>query len=143
MSTDASNVQPAAESDDAAVRNVLARFALLADEGEISQIAGLFASDGVWQAGETVFSGRQAIAAGIASMRGAGHVGPQSGMRHLLGAAVVAFPQPGVAVARCYWLLIATLEELSMAAMGEFRVDLRKQLERWRIARHEAFVLAM
>ncbi|CAN5691237.1 hypothetical protein BH09ACT8_BH09ACT8_59500 [soil metagenome] len=75
--------------DDAAIRNLIARIAQLADSGDADTYASCFTVDAAWEMPEAPRRGRADIRAGSQARRVAGEIGPGSGSRHLVGTTVV------------------------------------------------------
>lgn len=77
-------------ADEAEIRNLLARIAQLADEGDLDDYVACFTADAVWGgAGFPERRGQAAILAGARERRAGGTAGPGSATRHLISTALV------------------------------------------------------
>lgn len=76
--------------DHLAIRNTLARLALLADGGDLGEYVGLFTADAVWDMpGSPPKHGQDDIRAGAHDRRDSGMTGPGSNTRHLISTIAV------------------------------------------------------
>lgn len=76
--------------DEAEIRNLLARIAQLADEGDLADYIACFTDSATWGgAGFPERRGHAAILAGARERRASGTAGPGSQTRHLVSTAVV------------------------------------------------------
>ncbi|MBY0401163.1 nuclear transport factor 2 family protein [Myxococcota bacterium] len=77
-------------ADEAEIRNLLARIAQLADEGELDDYVACFTPSATWGgAGFPERRGHAAILAGARERRAGGTAGPGSKTRHLISTSVV------------------------------------------------------
>ncbi len=75
--------------DDAAIRNLIARIAQLADTGDARQYGQCFTPDARWDMPGAPRRGRADITAGSHERRAAGEIGPGSATRHMVGTIAV------------------------------------------------------
>lgn len=115
---------------------MLAAFARLADEGTLDELGNLFAEDVEWSMAGTTWRGRSEVLAGLGSMRGLGHAGPESGNRHVLTNQEVHVDGER-ATARSYFLLVNRATPAAILAVGSYRDELVRERGGWLISRRE------
>lgn len=121
-------------SDDAEIRNVVARVALLADEGDLEEYVDLFADDALWEMPGSAIQGRENLLAGAIERRAAGTVGPGSNTRHVITTQAVAV-DGDEAVSDVYWQFwVNTASEPSIALFGRYRDRLVRTDGGWKLA---------
>ena len=121
-------------SDDAAIRNLVARLAQLADGGELEEYVGLFADDALWEMPGSAVQGRENLLAGAVERRAAGTVGPGSNTRHVITTQAVAV-DGDEAVSDTYWQFwVNTATEPSVALFGTYRDRLVRTDGGWKLA---------
>ncbi len=121
-------------SDDAAIRNVVARLAQLADEGDLEEYTGLFADDALWEMPGAAIRGRENLLAGAIERRAAGTVGPGSNTRHVITTQAVAV-DGNEATSDAYWQFwVNTAAEPSVALFGTYRDRLVRTEGGWKLA---------
>lgn len=121
-------------SDDAAVRNVVARLAQLADGGELGEYVGLFADDALWEMPGAAIQGRENLLAGAIERRAAGTVGPGSNTRHVITTQAVSV-DGDEAVSDTYWQFwVNTATEPAVALFGTYRDRLVRTDGGWKLA---------
>ena len=121
-------------SDDAAIRNVVARLAQLGDEGDLEEYAGLFADDALWEMPGAAIQGRENLLSGAIERRAAGTVGPGSNTRHVITTQTVAV-DGDEAVSCAYWQFwVNTAAEPSVALFGMYRDRLVRTESGWKLA---------
>lgn len=76
--------------DDAAIRNLIARIAHLADTGEVKDYLDCFTVDARWDMPGAPRRGRADIRSGSEARRAAGEAGPGSASRHVVGTIAVS-----------------------------------------------------
>ncbi|MGC7101796.1 nuclear transport factor 2 family protein [Amycolatopsis lurida] len=117
------------------ITNVLYAFARLVDEGTLEQVGALFTDDIEWSMTGAIWRGREEVLAGLGSMRELGHAGPESGNRHVVTNQEVHVSDDE-ATARSYFLLVSR-DAPSIVAIGAYRDVLRREDDRWLLARRE------
>ena len=121
-------------SDDAAIRNVVARLAQLADEGDLEEYTGLFADDALWEMPGAAIRGRENLLAGAIERRAAGTVGPGSNTRHVITTQAVSV-DGNEATSDAYWQFwVNTAAEPSVALFGTYRDRLVRTEGGWKLA---------
>ena len=121
-------------SDDAAIRNVVARLAQLADDGDLEEYAGLFADDARWEMPGSAIEGRENLLAGAIERRAAGTVGPGSNTRHVITTQAVAV-DGDEAASDTYWQFwVNTATEPSVALFGTYRDRFIRTGDGWKLA---------
>ena len=121
-------------SDDAAIRNVVARLAQLADEGDLEEYVELFADDALWEMPGAAIQGRDNLLAGAIERRAAGTVGPGSNTRHVITTQAVAVDGDD-ATSDVYWQFwVNTATEPSIALFGTYSDRLVRTSEGWKLA---------
>jgi 3-phenylpropionate/cinnamic acid dioxygenase small subunit len=140
---------PAGSSDDGEIRSLLARLALLADQGEVADYLALFTQDAVWvvpaiaQTGVTASerAGVDAIGAGVRERREAGVQGPGTDTAHVVTTTAIRFTGDDEAVAESRWLFLAdTTGAPRVQSIGRYTDTLRRTAAGWRLARREILV---
>ncbi|MDE0117439.1 MAG: nuclear transport factor 2 family protein [bacterium] len=121
-------------SDDAAIRNVVARLAQLADEGDLEEYAGLFADDARWEMPESSIQGRENLLAGAIERRAAGTVGPGSNTRHVVTTQAVTVTGDEAASDSYWQFWVNTASEPSVALFGTYRDRLVRTDGGWKLA---------
>ena len=89
--------------DELEIRNIIARLAQLADDGDLDEYVSLFAEDGIWNFGKMRRRGRADIMAGAKERRAAKTQGPGTNTRHVATTTAVKL-QGEAATARSYIL---------------------------------------
>ena len=121
-------------SDELAVRNVVARLAMLADEGDLEEYADLFTDDARWDMPGGELQGRDNLLAGAIERRAAGTVGPGSNTRHVIATQAVVV-DGDEAASDAYWQFWAnTATEPSVALFGTYRDRLVRTDAGWKLA---------
>ncbi len=121
-------------SDDAAIKNVVARLAMLADEGDLEEYVDLFTDDARWDMPGGELQGRENLLAGAIERRAAGTVGPGSNTRHVITTQAVTV-NGDEAVSDAYWQFwVDTATEPSIALFGTYRDLLARTENGWKLA---------
>ncbi len=121
-------------SDELAVRNLVARLAMLADEGDLGDYVELFAEDARWDMPGGELEGRESLLAGAIERRAAGTVGPGSNTRHVITTQSVAV-DGDEAVSDAYWQFwVNTATEPSIALFGTYHDQLVRTEGGWKLA---------
>ena len=85
----AEHSEPSTALDDAAIRNLIARIAHLADTGDINDYVNCFTVDARWDMPGAPRRGRADIRCGSKARRAAGQAGPGSATRHVVSTIAV------------------------------------------------------
>src|SRR5215475_14712495 len=97
--------RPARAADELEIRNLIARAAHLADDGDLGEVAALWTEDGVWTSpAEGSRTGAAQIVAGARDRRARGTSGPGSGSRHFVTTVLVTFEDADNAVVESNFL---------------------------------------
>ncbi|WP_420434317.1 nuclear transport factor 2 family protein [Candidatus Poriferisocius sp.] len=121
-------------SDELAVRNVVARLAMLSDGGDLEEYVDLFTDDARWDMPGGELQGRENLLAGAIERRAAGTVGPGSNTRHVITTQAVAVDGEE-AVSDSYWQFWAnTAAEPSIALFGTYHDRLVRTEDGWKLA---------
>lgn len=121
-------------SDDAAIRNVVARLAILADEGDLEEYVDLFTDDARWDMPGGELQGRDNLLAGAIERRAAGTVGPGSNTRHVITTQAVAVDGDEAASDSYFQFWVNTATEPSIALFGTYRDRLVRTESGWKLA---------
>lgn len=121
-------------SDDAAIRNVVARLAILADEGDLEEYVDLFTDDARWDMPGGELQGRDNLLAGAIERRAAGTVGPGSNTRHVITTQAVAVDGDEAASDSYFQFWVNTATEPSIALFGTYRDRLVQTESGWKLA---------
>jgi len=129
-------------ADDVAIRNLVARFAYLADTSDVDELGGeymaVFTEDASWGPAGHERRGCADILEGAVARRRGGELGPGTNSRHVITTQEVRFDGPDTAISDSYYLLIAnTLAHPSIRGAGLYRDRLRREEGGWRIASRE------
>jgi uncharacterized protein (TIGR02246 family) len=120
------------------IRNVIARVAHLADDGDLEEYASLFTEDGSWEYPGGPRRGRADILAGARERRSQKVTGPGSNTRHVITTLAVHVEDATTAVADSYWLFWRdTTTSPALFNMGHYHDVVRHVDGAWRIARRE------
>lgn len=135
-------------ADELEIRNVIARLAHLADEGDLGEYLTLFTEDAVWQMPTNPVlglearrhQGHAAILAGAQERRASGLQGPGTHTRHVITTLWVEFPDgdPDRALAHAYWhFIVDTDSEPRMRGTGRYYNEMRRTPAGWKLARRD------
>lgn len=121
-------------SDELAIRNVVARVAMLADEGDLEEYVDLFTDNARWDMPGGELQGRENLLAGAIERRAAGNVGPGSNTRHVITTQSVVV-DGDEAASDAYWQFwVNTAAEPSIALFGTYRDRLVRTDGEWKLA---------
>jgi len=123
------------------IRNVIGKFAHLADSGDLVEYVSLMTDDGVW-AHPTLGTrtGRDDILAGAQERR---EGGKKSGgrFRHMVTTQWVEFDDDDHASSHLYWILLnATNSPPVVQNTGRYDDELRRTPEGWKLARRDIVI---
>lgn len=120
------------------IRNVIARIALLADQGDLDEYAEQFTQDSDWGFPGAPRHGRADIRAGAEARRADGITGPGSHTRHVITNIAVRVDGSDSAVAESYFVFLqATTTAPTILNMGVYHDTFVRQGRAWRLARRE------
>jgi 3-phenylpropionate/cinnamic acid dioxygenase small subunit len=117
--------------DDAAIRNLIARVAQLADTGDAEEYAQCFTLDARWDMPGAPRRGRADILAGSQARRDSGEIGPGSATRHVVGTVTVDV-NGDTARARSYFQFFAqTTTTPHVRLIGEYDDQFVRSPDGW------------
>jgi hypothetical protein len=117
------------------IRNLVARLAHLADDGNLEEYLQLFTEDGSWShAGETPLVGRAAIREGAERRISESVQGPGSGTRHLNTTLYVEVEGATDARAVSYYLYLGTHGGVAPLKTGRYLDQFRRTEAGWKLA---------
>lgn len=122
-----------AAADDAAIRNLLGRTALLGDEGAPEDYRQVYAPEAVWRMGAVEQRGQDEIVAAAAARRANGISGPGTGTRHLLIPLVIEVSGDSASAVS----YLAFLAGTSVAVVSTYRDKLVRTSAGWRISERD------
>lgn len=124
-------------SDDLEIRNLLARLAHLADDGDLDEYLQLYAEDAIWEgaAGFGRQEGHAAILAGARERRSSGTTGPGTHSRHILTTIDVEVDGDHARSKSCFLFYTGTDASPSLQVMGVYEDEHRRTPQGWRLAR--------
>jgi len=121
--------------DEAAIRNLLARVAQLADEGDLADYVACFSEHATWGgAGFPERKGHEALLAGARERRATGTAGPGSRTRHLLSTAVVEVDGDRARARSIFLFYRDTTSEPKLDRMGVWEDRLERTPAGWKLA---------
>jgi ketosteroid isomerase-like protein len=126
---------PTADTDDAAIRNLIASMAFATDDGSLESYAALLSEGCTWQmpGGDPVV-GRAAIVESARTRRETGALGPGSGTRHHV-TTVAVHVDGDTASSEALWQFWGGLPATpALKAMGRYRDTFTRTPEGWRYA---------
>jgi uncharacterized protein (TIGR02246 family) len=133
--TDALVAQTAAELK---IRNLIARIALLADQGDLDEYVDQFTEDAVWAFPGGPRQGCADIRSGAEERRAGGVTGPGSNTRHVITTVSVQLGGEDAATADSYFLFYQhTTTAPTLFNMGHYHDTLTQQGDVWRLARRD------
>jgi len=121
-------------SDDAAIRNVVARLAMLSDGGDLEEYVDLFTDDARWDMPGGALQGRDNLLAGAIERRETGTVGPGSNTRHVIATQTVEVDGDEAVSDAYFQFWVNTATEPSMALFGTYRDRLVRTGDGWKLA---------
>jgi uncharacterized protein (TIGR02246 family) len=123
---------------DLEVRNLIARVAHLADDGDLDEYALLFTEDSSWEFPGAPRRGRADILVGAQARRSEKLTGPGSSSRHVITTTAVRVVDQATALGDSYWLFFReTTTSPVLAGIGHYHDTARCEDGVWRIARRE------
>ena len=137
-------------ADEAAIRNLIGRVALLADTTpDLDLYLALFTEDAVWdfpgdaaqQLSASRTQGHAAILADRQQRRSTGFQGPGTHTRHLVTVLAVHVDGSDAATADSYWMYLNHTDTApALQSMGQYRDSLVRTAEGWKLA-HRQIIL--
>jgi uncharacterized protein (TIGR02246 family) len=122
---------------ESAIRNLVTRFAHLADDGELDEYMQVFTADAEWNMPGGERRGHADIRAGAEERRATRTTGPGSGTRHVITTLSFAF-DGDTPTAQSYFLFFGdTTSAPTVRIMGVYRDRFRHEDGRWRLARRD------
>lgn len=123
--------------DDAAIRNLIARIAHLADTGDANEYARCFTSDARWEMPGAPRRGRFDIMAGSQARRATGEIGPGSATRHVVSSIVVDV-DGDTARARSYFQFFTqTTTSPHLQLVGQYDDEFVRSRNGWLLAHRQ------
>ena len=120
------------------IRNLIARMAQLADDGDLDEYILSFTSDASWEFPGGPRRGRDDILNGAIQRRSEGVTGPGSASRHVITTTVVRVEDATTATADSYWSFWReTTTSPALFNMGHYHDTVRFDDGAWRIARRQ------
>jgi len=130
-------------SDDAEIRNLIARIAQTADSGTVEEYLACFTDDAEWAMpanpalglAASSRQGHDAIREGVVERRTAGVQGPGSSSRHVITTTAITVTAD-TATARSYWQYwndTATAPKVN--SMGQYDDEFRRTGQGWQLSR--------
>jgi uncharacterized protein (TIGR02246 family) len=120
------------------IRNVIARIAILADQGDLDEYAGQFTEDSVWDFPSAPRRGRADIRAGAAARRAERITGPGTSSRHVITTVAVTVESADRATADSYFVFLQhTTTSPTILNMGVYHDTFVCQGQAWRLAHRQ------
>ncbi len=128
-------------ADDLEIRNLVARFAHLADGSgpdDLDEYMDVFTENATWGAPGHERRGRADILEGAQERRRKGQLGPGTHSQHIVTTQAVRFEGPDSAVSDSYYLMLSdTAATPAIRGSGRYHDVLRREDGRWKIASRE------
>jgi hypothetical protein len=127
-------------ADEADIRNVIARLAHLADDGDLeADYVRLFTDDAVWGRPGEEHKGHEDILAGARERRRIGMQGPGTNTHHVNTTLWVSLTGPDEAHAESYWFFVRDTTSAApvLASIGRYVDDFRRTPHGWKLARRQ------
>lgn len=125
-------------ADELAVRNLVARFAHLADMSgadDLDEYMDMFTDDASWEMPGNERHGKAAILAGARERRQAGQQGPGANSRHVITTLAVRV-EGDEAIADSYFLAVRDTDSVPAIGMiGHYHDTFRRHGDGWKLAR--------
>jgi ketosteroid isomerase-like protein len=123
-------------ADEADIRNVIARLAHLADDGDLNEYVLLFTDDGTWERPGEKIRGRQDLLAGARQRRESGIQGPGTNTHHVNTTLWVQLDGADEASAQSYYLMVGDTDTAAPAirSIGRYLDTFRRTAEGWKLA---------
>ncbi|HVW45208.1 MAG TPA: nuclear transport factor 2 family protein [Amycolatopsis sp.] len=126
-------------TDEAEIRNLIARIAHLADDGDVDEYLSHWCEDASWEGGgRPRLSGHEALRAGVLQRRADGVQGPGTGKRHVNTTLWVDVDvRDGSATAQSYFLMLAPETGTTghvVSLTGRYDDRFRRTADGWKFA---------
>ncbi|TMK62066.1 MAG: nuclear transport factor 2 family protein [Actinobacteria bacterium] len=132
-------VSDRAVADELEVRNVIARLAQLADDGDLDEYVSLFTADAEWLIPGNHRIGHDVIRSGAVERREQGVTGPGSGTRHVISTISVVVAGDEATAKSYYQYYGDTATKPTLRMMGHYQDRFVRTPDGWKLARREAF----
>jgi 3-phenylpropionate/cinnamic acid dioxygenase small subunit len=119
--------------DEAAVRNLIARIAHLADDGSLDEYVECFTLDARWDMPGGPRRGRPDIRAGSQARRAAGETGPGSATRHTVGTIAVEVHDDRARATSYFQFFGQTRSAPRLLLMGRYDDEFLRGRRGWRL----------
>lgn len=120
--------------DELEIRNVLARLAQGADDGDLNEYVRLFAEDGSWQAPDgSIREGRSDLLAGAQARRAGGIQGPGTNTFHVVTNTVVNLDGDQATSTSYYQFYGNTDATPEIRRTGIYRDEFRRTADGWKM----------
>ena len=121
--------------DEAEIRALITKLALIVDEGSLEDYDAVYAPDAIWETGDDTHRGIEAIRAASMRRRADGMTGPGSGGRHLVTPMRIEI-EGNTAVGWTYFIfLVGTGGTPKIHAFGIYDDAFTRSSVGWRIGR--------
>src|ERR1700736_3968288 len=127
-------------ADEAEIRNVIARMAHLADDGDLeNEYLTLFTEDAVWERPGEQHKGHEDILAGAKERRRIGLQGPGTNTHHVNTTLWVSLTGPDEAHAESYFFFVRDTTSTApvLTSIGRYLDDFRRTPEGWKLSRRQ------
>ena len=123
-------------ADELEIRNVLAKLAQLADEGDLDEYLQLFTDDARWDAGAVfgVRVGHDEIREGAVERRASGTAGPGSHSRHVITTSAVSVAGDQATARSVFHFYLKTNETPQLALLGVYEDEFARTERGWCLA---------
>ena len=122
-------------ADELEIRNLLARMAQLADDGELDEYIDLFTEDALWDGGAFgQLRGHASILEGARERRKGGTSGPGANSRHVITTSVIRLNGDTASSRSVFHFCTNTDAEPTMAIMGVYEDEFRRTPAGWKLA---------
>jgi len=130
------NADRNATDDELAIRNLIARLAQLADDGELAEYIQCFSDDAVWGgSGFGEKKGRDEIMAGAVERRASGTSGPGTHTRHVITTTAVSLQGERATSRSVFHFYASTDAKPSLEIMGVYDDEFLRSESGWKLAR--------
>lgn len=130
MATD----DPGPALDHLAIRNLIARVAQLADDGDLQDYVRCFTKDARWDMPGAPREGRDDIRAGGEQRRAQGTAGPGSASRHVVNTAAVDVEGDSARAASYWQFYVDTVAAPRLQSIGRYDDDFVRTADGWQLA---------
>lgn len=124
-------------ADELAIRNLIARLAHLADDGELEYYIECFAEDIEWGGGgQPLRQGRTAVLEGARQRRADGITGPGSGSRHVVTTSWVTVHGETASAASIFHFYMHTdTQSPALVSLGVYRDEFCRRSAEWKLVK--------